>query len=60
MRGGDVKLDQSTIEWVQKAIDATPYGEVTLVIHDGSVVKVRTNCQRPSLRFRDSVHHVSR
>jgi len=30
------------IEWVKRAIQSIKYGEIIVIVHDGSVVKVET------------------
>jgi len=39
-------MDQLTADWIADAIEATQYGEVTLIVHQGAVVKVLTTARR--------------
>ncbi len=42
-----MKLDQATIEWIENAIYALCFGEVsiTFVIHNGQVVSIKKNVE---------------
>jgi len=41
-----MKLDQATIEWIEKAIEAAPYGKIVLFIQDKRVMKIHTESRK--------------
>ena len=41
-----MKLDPQTIEWIERAIDAAPYGKVMLITQDGRVMKIEIESKK--------------
>ena len=37
---GEVGFDDATLRWIAETVRLVPYGKVTLVTHQGSVVKI--------------------
>ncbi len=46
-RGIALKLDRSIINWIERAFDfVSPYGEVTIIVHDGRVRGIDAKTRR--------------
>lgn len=58
----EVGFDDTTLRWIVETVRLVPYGKVTLVTHEGTVVKVLSEAMgvhaRP--RNRNSVDEPSR
>ena len=40
-----MKLDEQSIEWIQKALEMAPFGKVTLVTQNKRIMKIITESQ---------------